>query len=144
MNRPAKQEEGSLAAALATARLKRTKQVEPESPYGTVRANGGGMASMMDEMAKTLARRRAVTDNHADGDSKRAVENGSKVNGAPPESPKPGRRARVGSIPGGDEVRVECQDIERLKQEILTEMRKEMHKLKMDIIDAIKVELNRR
>jgi len=35
-------------------------------------------------------------------------------------------------------------DLETLKQEILKEVRKELNKVKFEIIDAIKIELNRR
>jgi len=61
----------NLAAALANAKLKKTPgKEEKETPSAqTGNSNGtstagssGGMASMMDEMAKTLARRRAQTD----------------------------------------------------------------------------------
>lgn len=116
---------------------------------------------MMDEMAKTLARRRAAAEcqpnPEVDGreattpDGKRQWDkpngsNGSKYNNGA-ESPKPGRRQRFGSISGSEELKfngTEGTDLERLKTEILQEMRKEMQKMKLDIIEAIKMELNRR
>merc|ERR1719195_866828 len=89
-----------LAAALQAAKLKKTNGVKTgssengsSSGYGTVGRNsangggggggsGGGMASMMDEMQKTLARRRAKVDRSSeepdsdrqDGDSGRRQE----------------------------------------------------------------------
>lgn len=52
---------GNLAAALANAKLKKTA-VKEEKELQAASGSGGGMASMMDEMAKTLARRRAQAD----------------------------------------------------------------------------------
>lgn len=71
----------SLASQLQNAKLKRGGNKAPNAPpppvensgsstssggsgnYGTIgRTSGGGMASMMDEMQKTLARRRALTE----------------------------------------------------------------------------------
>ncbi|CAB3373156.1 Hypothetical predicted protein [Cloeon dipterum] len=129
---------------------------------------GGGMASMMDEMAKTLARRRAAAQNkdtgapspssNQDGDEKKQPweKNSGKVNGGGGgESPKVGRK-RFGSedaaagatgLPGASpKVNGGAPDseLDALKQDILREMRKEMQKLKLEIVDAIKSELNRR
>lgn len=67
----------SLAAQLKQAQLKRNQKTTPPPPaensgsstssggsgnYGTIGRSSTGMASMMDEMAKTLARRRAQVD----------------------------------------------------------------------------------
>lgn len=67
----------SLASQLQAAKLKRNQKTTPPPPaensgsstssggsgnYGTIGRSSNGMASMMDEMAKTLARRRAVVD----------------------------------------------------------------------------------
>ena len=82
------------------------------SGYGTVgRSSGGGMASMMDEMQKTLARRRAKVDRSSEEPDSDRQENGERrgsdfpEKGSSPgkaisqpgsqagsESPKPGRR----------------------------------------------------
>ena len=91
--------------------------------YGTVgRSSGGGMASMMDEMQKTLARRRAKVDRSSEEPDSDSKENGdvrrdmlekSASPGKPlsqpgsqagSESPKPGRRRHStrGSICGQD------------------------------------------
>lgn len=169
------EDNGSLAAALAGARLRKTSKptAETESPYGTTKAQGssGGGVAFMDEMTKTLARRRAAVENQeSDGvkelttpDGKRGWDKTSGSNGrstntnGQPESPKMGRRQRFGSISGGDEgMRMngatsssggssgDNVEMERLKAEIVAEMRKEMLKLKQEIIEAIKIEMNRR
>lgn len=66
----------SLASQLQAAKLKRNQKTTPppaensgsstssggSGNYGTIGRSSNGMASMMDEMAKTLARRRAVVD----------------------------------------------------------------------------------
>ena len=81
------------------------------SGHGTVgRSSGGGMASMMDEMQKTLARRRAKVDRSSeepdsdrqDGDSGRRQELEKSSSPGKPfshpgsqagsESPRPGER----------------------------------------------------
>ena len=71
---------GGLAAALQACKLRKTSTTtkanesagsssNSSSGYGSIgHAKGGGMASMMDEMQKTLARRRAKVD-QADPDS---------------------------------------------------------------------------
>lgn len=127
------------------------------------------MASMMDEMQKTLARRRAKVDAPQKGDDeessgrKESSPTGKSSSGS--ESPEPGRR-RFGST--ADEIDVTklngmaenainnatsnsggCTtatnaELEAMKQEILREMRKEMAKMKQDIIEAIRCEMNRR
>jgi enabled len=131
---------------------------------------------MMDEMAKTLARRRAVVDKQdtpprndvvvgscnnfslnkvlillfqdGDGDKKPwEKNNSSKFNGGG-ESPKPSRK-RFGSASeeAGGALSVAAGkvngtaegsnlDLETMKQEILREMRKEMQKLKSEIVDG--------
>lgn len=127
------------------------------------------MASMMDEMQKTLARRRAKVEKGDDEEPGRNFEKGSSPTGkssSGSESPKPGRR-RFGST--ADEIDVTKlngmaenavnnatssggqagsattnAELEAVKQEILREMRKEMAKMKQDIIEAIRCEMNRR
>lgn len=126
----------SLALQLATAKLKRSQppKTVPPAPVSTVTENSGsstssggsgrsssGMASMMDEMAKTLARRRAQAekkepDSTEDGQSNTrqraweksstlphklssnqnnsATSNNTSLSGS--ESPKPSRK-RFGS-----------------------------------------------
>lgn len=171
-----------LAAALQAAKLRKTPKTENSGGSTTSSAGSSGygsigkgkeerppMASMMDEMQKTLARRRAKVDKGEDDDSgeRKNFEKGSSPTGkssSGSESPKPGRR-RFGST--ADEIDVtklngmaenainnatsssnsttaSNAELEAIKQEILREMRKEMSKMKQDIIEAIRCEMNRR
>lgn len=79
----------SLAAAIAGAKLKKTPGRDDKTgdtgstgsetgSIGNNRPIAGGMASMMDEMAKTLARRRAQAEGGQDN------KWDSKVNGSSP------------------------------------------------------------
>ena len=83
----------NLASAIANAKLKKTpgKDSDRDSTGsggngstggGTSTAPMGGMASMMDEMAKTLARRRAQTEGGAESkvDGNKSITNGSSPN----------------------------------------------------------------
>ncbi|XP_069117283.1 vasodilator-stimulated phosphoprotein-like isoform X3 [Argopecten irradians] len=66
----------------------------------------------------------------------------------PHQSPEPSFPRRINSLPGQDTTGVSngpsSSDLESLKQEILTEMRNEMQKVKLEIIDAIRQELGHR
>jgi enabled protein len=119
------------------------------------------MASMMDEMAKTLARRRAAVEKkNPDKDEEEKKAMWEKTNTLPSntskfsESPKSIRK-RFGSaseetilkVNGLSEVSglsLGPTELESLKNEIVKEVKKEISKMKQDIIDAIKSELNRR
>ncbi|KOC68723.1 Protein enabled like protein [Habropoda laboriosa] len=124
--------------------------------YGTLgRGGGGGMASMMDEMAKTLARRRAAVEKkqpeqpqepESSPDKKSWDKNNSSnnkfSNGA--ESPKSVRK-RFGSasedtllkVNGvNDGAALTAQELEAFKAEIIKEVRKEIQKMKQEIIDG--------
>lgn len=119
---------------------------------------------MMDEMAATLARRRAKNKDPPSSptqsqdpprSSQKSPGNQSSNGKTGPESPKPPRK-RFGSTSDDGAPRVNglgeggagggtCSgDLERLKEEIMEEMRKELDKVKQDIIEALKMELNRR
>ncbi|KAG8193899.1 hypothetical protein JTE90_011458 [Oedothorax gibbosus] len=145
----------SLASALANAKLKKTNKTEAVCDSNNKTPGPpSGMASMMDEMAKTLARRRAQAENSqnsgdSDGVDKKWDKNGANGNGANSglESPKGSRRQRIGSIGDMDNLKGNCvdsYDMDRLKQEILVDIRAEINKLKQDIIETIRFELNRR
>ncbi|XP_069677524.1 protein enabled isoform X3 [Periplaneta americana] len=178
----------SLAAQLQSAKLRRSNKQSAEnsgsstsssgssSNYGTIGRGGmASMSSMMDEMAKTLARRRKAVekkehpDAEQEGDTgqdkkpwgEKNSTNGGKFgggstsggggNGSGSESPKPSRKRfgsaseeqlpKLNGLPDGATC---VTDLESLKQEILKEMRKEMAKLKQDIIDAVRMEFARR
>ncbi|XP_060520204.1 protein enabled isoform X2 [Cylas formicarius] len=133
------------------------------SNYGTLgRGGGGSMASMMDEMAKTLARRRAAVEKKVPDkeEEEKKVAMWEKTNTLPSntskfssESPKSVRK-RFGSaseetilkVNGLSEVALSIgpSEIESLKNELVKEVKKEITKMKQDILDAIKTELNRR
>lgn len=121
------------------------------------------MASMMDEMAKTLARRRAAVEkkqpeqppepeSSPDKKSwdKSSSSNNKFSNGA--ESPKSVRK-RFGSASEDTLLKVNgvndgssltAQEMEAFKAEIIKEVRKEFQKMKQEIIDAVRTELSRR
>ncbi|KAK3907312.1 Protein enabled [Frankliniella fusca] len=170
------QDAGSLAAQLQSARLKRANNNANKQPaensgsstssggsnYGTLGRSPMGMASMMDEMAKTLARRRAACEKKEpdpaadDGQDKKNWDKnsgGKLANGG--ESPKPGRKRfgssseenlvpKVNGLNSGDANGGSIADLDALKQEILREMRQEFSRLKQDLINAVKQELSRR
>lgn len=141
------------------------------------------MASMMDEMAKTLARRRAAVEkkdpepssnqdsecvgsverragsvgsvswNNNNKGSNNSSNSGAATNGW--ESPKTSRKnlaassedvARQvnGEVNGSSGGYITPADLDNVKQEILREMRRELGKMKTEIVDAIKQELSRR
>ncbi|XP_022249230.1 ena/VASP-like protein isoform X2 [Limulus polyphemus] len=148
----------SLAAALQTAKLRTTQpKVSENEP------NRPAPAGLMDEMTKTLARRRAQVENNPnsqDGEAttpssegKRSWERQSSFNGFSPglgsssESPIHGRRSLQESLGDGDMSRaygIDSVDVDKLKQEILTEIRKDINKMKQEIIEVIRQEFNRR
>lgn len=143
----------SLASALASAKLKKTPQKQNnEATTSDSRPSHamGGLASMMDEMTRTLARRRAQAENSTDQESSSAGRPNSSNSVSPNkasgiESPQFSHRAHLDS--SGEDVKSQAMDtfdMEKMKQEILCEIKKELNKMKQDIIDAIRVELNRR
>ncbi|XP_050527711.1 protein enabled isoform X2 [Daktulosphaira vitifoliae] len=172
----------SLAVQLQAARLKRTNKHPAENSgsstssassggsgnYGTLGRNANGqtgMASMMDEMARTLARRRAAVEkkeptdspqdeNISPGDKKNWNRNDSQkslLNGC--ESPKLGRKQLsatstedlIASKSFGDNCMSNLSiDLETLKQDILREIRKELNRMKLEIIESVKLEISKR
>ncbi|XP_073986936.1 uncharacterized protein isoform X10 [Rhodnius prolixus] len=168
------QDSTSLAAQLQSARLRRSNKSAENSGsstsssgsnYGTLGRGGSGMASMMDEMAKTLARRRAAAErketdpavsqepDYSTAERKGFGSSGSgnaanklASNGCE-ASPKPSRRQLASSeesLPKVNGETVLSADLEQVKQDILRELRREINKMKTDIIEALKTELNRR
>ncbi|KAK9511036.1 hypothetical protein O3M35_005685 [Rhynocoris fuscipes] len=160
------QDSTSLAAQLQSARLRRSNKQSAEnsgsstsssgSNYGTLGRGGSGMASMMDEMAKTLARRRAAAERKetdpsssqepdystaerkqfgggGSGNANKLANNGCEA------SPKPSRRQLASSeesLPKVNGEAVLSADLEQVKQDILRELRKEINKMKTDIIEG--------
>lgn len=105
---------------------------------------------MMDEMQKTLARRRAKVDRSSeepdsdrqDGDSGRRQELEKSCSPGKPFS-QPVSQAGSES-PRPDIMNGSSSELEAMKQEILKEMRKEISKAKQEIIEVIRQEMSRR
>lgn len=184
-----------LAGALAGVKLKKANRQNSMSGPGDAAANGGtkskpnsvgrssggGMISMMDEMQRTLARRRAKTDRGSEEPSTETNPNGDRRGSESTPSPGAGMLGGGGrsvtdsprgasdsprgasDSPRGTSMDVDTQklekagttgvnglgdkvdsaDLEQMKQEILREMRKEINKAKLEIIDAIRLELRK-
>lgn len=135
------------------------------------RGNGplpGGGGGLMEEMSALLARRRRIAEKGSSPEPDQRSEeweinttpkvsacstpdmprkpwertntmNGSKspVIGRPKSTPTPTASLSANGVP------TEAVDYDRLKQDILDEMRKELSKLKEELIDAIREELGR-
>jgi hypothetical protein len=91
------------------------------------------MMNMMDEMQKTLARRRAKVDRGSEEPNSGGDKNGT--------GNSDNRRGSESTPSPGDKV--DSADLDAMKQEILREMRKEINKAKLEIIDAIRLELSK-
>ncbi|XP_058611686.1 enah/Vasp-like b isoform X3 [Onychostoma macrolepis] len=142
-----------LAAMIAGAKLRRVQRTEDNSASGAKneanRTSGGG-GGLMEEMNALLARRRKAADEKKDGESQ-SDDGASRGQNAADGVKKPWDRANsaersslvsrvrpVGSISDSDAL-----DFDRMKQEILEEVVRELHKVKDEIIDAIRHELSR-
>ncbi|XP_047677432.1 enah/Vasp-like a isoform X4 [Tachysurus fulvidraco] len=144
-----------LAAALAGAKLR--KPEESSAGLGSAKndasrssgGSGGGGEGLMQEMNALLARRRKASEKPED--SQNEESNGSPASRGSDALKKPWERANssdkssagsrlrtVGSTADG-----ESGDFDRMKQEILEEVVRELHKVKDEIIDAIRRELTR-
>jgi hypothetical protein len=165
----------SLAAQLKQAQLKRNQKTTPapaensgsstssggSGNYGTIGRSTSGMASMMDEMAKTLARRRAQVEKKEPDPPNDDMQNtrqrpweksntlphklgsGNSItaNNQITSSQGPISNTQI----NGDVLSIPLQaDLDSFKAEIIREMRIEITKAKQEIIDAIKSEFNRR
>ncbi|XP_017332340.2 enah/Vasp-like a isoform X3 [Ictalurus punctatus] len=147
-----------LAAALAGAKLRKVQRPEESSAgLGSAKndasrssgGSGGGGEGLMQEMNALLARRRKASEKPED--SQNEESNGSPASRGSDALKKPWERANssdkssagsrlraVGSTTDG-----ESGDFDRMKQEILEEVVRELHKVKDEIIDAIRRELTR-
>ncbi|XP_043075159.1 enah/Vasp-like b isoform X4 [Puntigrus tetrazona] len=142
-----------LAAMIAGAKLRRVQRPEENSTSGAkneANRTSGGSGGLMEEMNALLARRRKAADEKKDGESQND-DAGSRGQNASDAVKKPWDRANsaersslvsrvrpVGSIGDSDAL-----DFDRMKQEILEEVVRELHKVKDEIIDAIRHELSR-
>ncbi|XP_016428510.1 enah/Vasp-like b [Sinocyclocheilus rhinocerous] len=142
-----------LAAMIAGAKLRRVQRMEESSASGAkneANRSSGGSGGLMEEMNALLARRRKAADEKKDGESP-SEDGASRGQNAADAVKKPWDRASsaersslvsrvraVGSISDSDAL-----DFDRMKQEILEEVVRELHKVKDEIIDAIRHELSR-
>ncbi|VVC29500.1 Hypothetical protein CINCED_3A025670 [Cinara cedri] len=175
---PVVDQTSSLAVQLQAARLKRTNKQHPTENSGSSTSSSGsgtlgrnangsqtGMACMMNEMARTLARRRAavekkeidyiqIDESLSPCDKKNLNRNDSQknsLNGC--ESPKLGRK-QLSATSTEDLITTKSfgencisnlsLDLETFKQDILREIRKELNRMKSDIIESVKVEISKR
>ncbi|KAF6073255.1 ENAH actin regulator [Phyllostomus discolor] len=112
----------------------------------------------MEEMSALLARRRRIAEKGSTAESEQKEDKNedsepitSKVSSTSTPEPtrKPWERTNTmnGSkspvISSANGVQTEGLDYDRLKQDILDEMRKELTKLKEELIDAIRQELSK-
>ncbi|XP_062863194.1 enah/Vasp-like a isoform X2 [Trichomycterus rosablanca] len=147
-----------LAAALAGAKLRKVQRPE-ESSAGMGNAkndasrssggSGGGGEGLMQEMNALLARRRKASEKPEE--SQNEESNGSPASRGSDGLKKPWERANSSDKssaasrlrPIGSTSDAETGDFDRMKQEILEEVVRELHKVKDEIIDAIRRELTR-
>ncbi|XP_066540283.1 enah/Vasp-like a isoform X1 [Hoplias malabaricus] len=142
-----------LAAALAGAKLRRVPRPEESSAKNDANrssgGSGGGGEGLMQEMNALLARRRKASEKPEEGQNEES--NGSPASRGSDAVKKPWERANssdkssAGSRlrPIGSTSDAESGDFDRMKQEILEEVVRELHKVKDEIIDAIRRELTR-
>ncbi|KAK9885759.1 hypothetical protein WA026_013631 [Henosepilachna vigintioctopunctata] len=168
-------EVNTLASQLQNARLKKNKTTQPpptensgsstssggSSNYGTLgRAAGTSMSSMMDEMAKTLARRRAAVEkkDKIDDDVDKKAAMWEKTNTLPAssskhanaESPKSARK-RFGSaseetilkVNGLSEMNLAPGELESIKADLIRELKKDMTKMKEEVIEGLRKDFNK-
>uniref|UniRef100_A0A3Q4HUQ1 Ena/VASP-like protein n=1 Tax=Neolamprologus brichardi TaxID=32507 RepID=A0A3Q4HUQ1_NEOBR len=127
-----------LAAMIAGAKLRRVQRPDDSSSGAKNEANrtSGGSGGLMEEMNALLARRRKAASEKPE-DSQNVSAN--TVTASVTENYFVLRRARPAGS-GGD---TDSLDLDRMKQEILEEVFRELHKVKDEIIDAIRHELSR-
>ncbi|XP_021034220.1 ena/VASP-like protein isoform X5 [Mus caroli] len=132
-------------------------------------SSGGGGGGLMEEMNKLLAKRRKAasqTDKPADRkedesqteDPSTSPSPGTRATSQPSNSSEAGRKpwersnsvekpvssllSRVKPAGSVNDVGLDALDLDRMKQEILEEVVRELHKVKEEIIDAIRQELS--
>uniref|UniRef100_A0A4W4FMH5 Ena/VASP-like protein n=1 Tax=Electrophorus electricus TaxID=8005 RepID=A0A4W4FMH5_ELEEL len=133
-----------LAAMIAGAKLRRVQRPEDSSGSGAkndANRTSGGSGGLMEEMNALLARRRKAAD------QSEKIGDGQNVNGAkkPWDRANSAERSSLVSRvrPVGSNNDTDALDFDRMKQEILEEVVRELHKVKDEIIDAIRHELSR-
>ncbi|XP_077397477.1 vasodilator-stimulated phosphoprotein isoform X3 [Festucalex cinctus] len=149
---------GGLAAALAGAKLRKVSKQEEgtaSAPVGRADASRssnssiGGGGDLMGEMSAILARRRKAADTgekvpmktHDNEDSE--PQGQSEIMRRPWEKSSTMTRVKSANNSNGTSG-LEEADLEKMKQEILEEVRKELQKVKEEIIRAFIQELQKR
>uniref|UniRef100_A0A1A8C7R8 Ena/VASP-like protein n=1 Tax=Nothobranchius kadleci TaxID=1051664 RepID=A0A1A8C7R8_NOTKA len=145
-----------LAAMIAGAKLRRVQRPEESSSVAKNDANrtSGGSGGLMEEMNALLARRRKAAsekpedsqndDPNSPSPSTRSGQNSTDGVKKPWDRANSADRSMVSRVrnagSGGD---TDSLDMDRMKQEILDEVFRELHKVKDEIIDALRLELSR-
>ncbi|XP_030787495.1 ena/VASP-like protein isoform X4 [Rhinopithecus roxellana] len=132
-------------------------------------SSGGGGGGLMEEMNKLLAKRRKAASQSDKPAEKKEDESqmedpstspspGTRGASQPPNSSEAGRKpwersnsvekpvssilARMKPAGSVNDMALDAFDLDRMKQEILEEVVRELHKVKEEIIDAIRQELS--
>ncbi|XP_034050848.1 enah/Vasp-like a isoform X3 [Thalassophryne amazonica] len=142
-----------LAAALAGAKLRKVQRDESSPPGSGGKSDsnrssggsGGGGEGLMQEMNALLARRRKASEKPDEDDScARGQQNSTDAMKKPWERSNSAEKSslvsRVRPIGSTSEADTE---FDRMKQEILDEVVRELHKVKDEIIHAIRQEISR-
>ncbi|XP_073349240.1 enah/Vasp-like b isoform X2 [Pagrus major] len=146
-----------LAAMIAGAKLRRVQRPEDSSSQSAKneanRTSGGSGGGLMEEMNALLARRKAASEKPEDSQnddpncpspSTRSGQNATDGAKKPWDRANSADRSMVSRVrPGGGGSDTDSLDLDRMKQEILEEVFRELHKVKDEIIDAIRHELSR-
>ncbi|KAG7509260.1 ena VASP isoform X2 [Solea senegalensis] len=145
-----------LAAMIAGAKLRRVQRPEDSSSGTKNEANrtSGGSGGLMEEMNALLARRRKAAsekpedsqndDPNSPSPSTRGGQNATDGAKKPWDRANSADRSMVSRVrPVGSGSDTDSLDLDRMKQEILEEVFRELHKVKDEIIDAIRHELSR-
>ncbi|XP_051909123.1 enah/Vasp-like b isoform X2 [Hippocampus zosterae] len=151
-----------LAAMIAGAKLRRVQRPEESLSSSSSSSNGknsevnrtsGGNGGLMEEMNALLARRKAASEKPDDNQSDEPNSTSPSTRGghnATDGAKKPWDRANSADRAMGSRIRLagsgtdaDALDMDRMKQEILEEVFRELHKVKEEIIDAIRHELIR-
>nr|XP_043904349.1 enah/Vasp-like b isoform X2 [Solea senegalensis] len=144
-----------LAAMIAGAKLRRVQRPEDSSSGTKNEANrtSGGSGGLMEEMNALLARRKAASEKPEDSQnddpnspspSTRGGQNATDGAKKPWDRANSADRSMVSRVrPVGSGSDTDSLDLDRMKQEILEEVFRELHKVKDEIIDAIRHELSR-
>ncbi|XP_072296215.1 enah/Vasp-like b isoform X2 [Eucyclogobius newberryi] len=141
-----------LAAMIAGAKLRRVQRTEENSPAPKTEANrtSGGSGGLMEEMNALLARRRKAAEDGQNDDPNSPSQSTRGGQNSTDGARKPWDRAnsadrsvvsRARAAGGGNDS--DSIDFDRMKQEILDEVFRELHKVKDEIIDALRHELTR-